>query len=65
VPAIADQVDLGLAARQVEARDVHTRKGKRQQAVLSLLVAIVLGMGTGLYLHGCQQRAALAEPPSD
>lgn len=63
--APADQIQQGLPAREIEARDDAARRRRRHRAMMSLLVAILSGTGAALYLHGCQQRAALTAPVAE
>lgn len=53
-----DQQALGLPARPVEKRDSDLRRRRWKRAVLSFLLAVVLGTAFGRYVHGCQQPVA-------
>src|SRR5512139_3938822 len=60
-----DHLDHGLPARPLEARDHAFHSRRRRRILVSVAIATLLGAAAGVYLHGCQQRAELAQPPAE
>jgi hypothetical protein len=54
-----------LPSRPVEHRDREAVRRRFRQALVSVLIATALGAASGVYLHGCRQKAELADPPRE
>jgi hypothetical protein len=48
----------------LESRDVQLRWKRRVRVVLSIALAIILGVASGLYLHSCEQESERTVPPA-
>ena len=63
-PSAIERGEASLPSRPIEVRDREAGRRRLRQAVTSLLIATALGAASGVYLHGCRQKAELATPPS-
>jgi hypothetical protein len=50
-----------LPSRPVEVRDQEARRRRIRQVATSILLATVMGVGAGVMIHSCRQRAESAQ----
>ncbi len=48
--------------RPVESRDLRLRRNRKVRLVVTALLAIALGVASGLYVHSCEESAEVARP---
>ncbi len=51
----------GAGGRPIESRDVRLRRRRKVRLAITALLAIALGIASGLYVHSCEESAEAAK----